>query len=78
MNANKIVSRLYSGDYYGLVDSCYYTENKVDWVKRITPEILSSYCEGNLSPEEIRIENNKFNFALGSEDPLEHVTFFEE
>mmetsp|Transcript_21516 Transcript_21516/g.19085 ORF Transcript_21516/g.19085 Transcript_21516/m.19085 type:complete len:182 (+) Transcript_21516:165-710(+) len=76
--AQKLVQRLDTEDFYNFIDRREYTGEMDQYYKKITPEVLSSYCDGNLSPKEIRVDFNKFNFALGSQDPLEHVGFFKE
>ena len=45
-------------------------------IDRITPEVISSYADGNLRPEELKVGTTTINFALGEKDPLLYVDFY--
>jgi hypothetical protein len=79
IGAQKMIERIDDKDqWYRFVASKQFTSKAYDDISKITADKVSSYGSGNLRPEDIRIEINKFNFALGSKDPLEHVTFYNE
>lgn len=79
IDAQKLLERIDNKDeWYRFVASKQFTEKAYHDFSKITAEKVSSYASGNLRPEDIRIEINRFNFALGSKDPLEYVTFYIE
>lgn len=75
--AHKIIKRLDNGDFYLPIAEWKYKDEFKDIYDKLTPEKVVSYSS-SLDVTDIRIIRNKFNYALGSKNPLDHVLFYSE